>query len=68
MNPTNTGAWTAYAGLIVAALAHFGFIVDQNTVITIIAGIIALGGVIYQHYTTNKVVTAATAQGVNLKR
>lgn len=64
---TATGSWVAYVGIVVSALAHFGWIVDQNTVITIIAGLVALGGVIYQHYKTSQVVTAARVSGVSIK-
>lgn len=63
-NNSTTGAWVAYAGLLVSALAHFGWIVDQNTAITIIAGIVAFGGMIYQHYKTNSVITAAKAGAI----
>lgn len=55
----NNGSYAAYIGIIVAALAHFGWIADPATMTTVVAGIVALFGVIYQHYTTKKVVTAA---------
>lgn len=61
---TNTGSFITFAALIVAALGHFGIIVEQNTVITIIAGGFALYGVIHQYVITKKVVKMAKEQGV----
>ena len=61
MTNTNTGSYVAYVGLIIAAFAKFGWIADPATVTTVVAGIVALVGIIYQHYTTKKVVTAARA-------
>lgn len=61
---TTTGSWIAIAGLIVAGLSHFGVIIDQNTIVTIISGAVALYGVIHQWVVTKSVVKSAIEAGV----
>lgn len=61
---TNTGSWIAIAGLVVGALAYFGIVVEENSVIQIITGLVALYGVIHQIVITNKVVKMAKQAGV----
>lgn len=60
---TQTGNWIAIAGIIVSALAHFGILVDQDSVVSIIAGFIALYGVIHQVVITKKIVSKAKLAG-----
>ncbi len=68
MTNTQTGSYIALAGLIVLGLSHYGIVVNQDTVVSIIAGVVALYGVIHQFFVTKSVVTAARAVGaVNTK-
>lgn len=55
---TLTGTWIAAAGIIVSVLAHFNIVVSQDSVIAIIAGIVALYGVIHQ-LTISKLATGS---------
>lgn len=48
MTDTLTGTWIAIAGIIVSVLAHFNIAVGQDSVVAIIAGIVAVYGVIHQ--------------------
>ena len=48
MTDTLTGTWIAVAGIIVSVLAHFNIIVPQDSVVAVIAGAVALYGVIHQ--------------------
>lgn len=48
MEASYTGTYTAIAALIVAGLAKFGIITQANDVVTIIAGLVALFGVLKQ--------------------
>ena len=45
---TLTGTWLATAGILVSVLAHFNIVVSQDSVVAVIAGIIALYGVVHQ--------------------
>ena len=45
---TNTGSYIAIAGLIVSALSYFGIVVEQAQIITIVAGLVAVYGLIHQ--------------------
>lgn len=64
---TQTGSIIAIAGLVVAAASYFGFVLSQDTVVTIIAGVVALYGLIHQYFVTKSIVTAARAAGVRSK-
>jgi len=48
MTDTLTGTWISIAGIIVSVLAHFNIAVGQDSVVAIIAGIVAVYGVIHQ--------------------
>lgn len=61
---TNTGSYIALAGFLVLGLQHFGIVVNQEEIVTIIAGIVAAYGVVHQFFVTKTVVTAARAAGV----
>lgn len=61
---TQTGATIAIASLIVAAASYFGFVLNQDAVVTIIAGIVALYGVIHQVVVTKSIVAKARAANV----
>lgn len=58
MKDTLTGTWVALAGVIVSALAHFNIVVAQDSVIAVIAGIIALYGIVHQ-FTVSKLATGS---------
>ncbi len=60
---TQTGSWIAIAGIIVEILAHFGVVVDTNSVVSIITGLVILYGVIHQFFVTKSIVTAARVAG-----
>ena len=45
---TLTGTWIAVAGIVVSIFAHFNIAVTQDSVVAIIAGIVAVYGVIHQ--------------------
>ena len=45
---TLTGTWIALAGIVVSVLGHFNIMVAQDSVVAIIAGAVALYGVIHQ--------------------
>jgi hypothetical protein len=45
---TLTGTWIAAAGIIVSILAHFNIVVGQDSVVAVIAGAVALYGIIHQ--------------------
>lgn len=61
---TQTGNSISFVSLIILILAHFGIIVEEQAVITVIAGIGALYGIIHQYIITRKVVAMAKANGV----
>jgi hypothetical protein len=48
MSPTNTGSLVALAGIIVSILAHYNIVVGQDSIVAVIAGCVALYGVIHQ--------------------
>lgn len=54
MSDTLTGTWIAFAGVIVSVLAHFNIVVSQDSVVAIIAGAVALYGVIHQIVVSGK--------------
>jgi hypothetical protein len=55
---TLTGTWIAVAGIVVSILAHFNIAVPQDSVVAIIAGAVALYGVIHQLF-VSKVATGS---------
>ena len=55
---TLTGTWIAVAGIVVSILAHFNIVVSQDSVVAIIAGCVALYGVIHQ-LTISKIATGS---------
>jgi hypothetical protein len=54
MNDTLTGTWIATAGIIVSVLAHFNVVVSQDSIVAILAGIVAAYGVVHQLYVSKK--------------
>jgi|GEM_PF-6871687 len=48
MQISNTGSFIALAGIVVSILAHFNIVIGQDSVVAIIAGAVALYGVIHQ--------------------
>lgn len=61
----NTGNYVALAGLIVFVLGHFGIIVEEAQIITVISGLVTLYGIIHQAVVTRKV--AGIARGLGAK-
>lgn len=61
-----SGSYVAIAGLVVAGLSSIGFIVDTNTIVTILAGAVALVGVIKQIIAHRKLAKATAAAGVKV--
>ena len=45
---TLTGTWIAAAGIIVSVFAHFNIVISQDSIVAIIAGVVAAYGVIHQ--------------------
>ncbi len=67
MTPDTTlaGGYLAVAALLATGLSYFGIIIEQNTIVQIIGGIVALIGtihLIYQHITLKKAVAASVAK------
>lgn len=58
MTDTLSGTWLALAGVIVSVLAHYNIVVGQDSVVAVIAGIVALYGVIHQ-LTVSKLATGS---------
>lgn len=58
MKDTLTGSWIAVAGVVVSALAHFNIVVGEDSVVAVIAGIVALYGIIHQ-FTVSKLATGS---------
>ncbi len=48
MSDSLTGSWLAFAGVLVSVLAHFNVVVAQDSVVAVLAGIVAAYGVIHQ--------------------
>ena len=61
---TQTGSIIAIAALIATACSYFGFVISQDTIVTILLGAVAIYGVIHQIVMTKSIVTAARAAGV----
>lgn len=53
-----TGTYITLAGIIVSALAHYNIVVGQDSVVAIIAGVVALYGVIHQWLVNRKAIAA----------
>lgn len=64
---STTGSYVAIAGLLVAGLSFFNVIIPTDTAITIVAGIVALVGVVQQFMAHKSVVAQAQAAGVSFK-
>ena len=58
MNDTLTGSWIALAGVVVSIFAHFNIVVGQDSITAIIAGLIAVYGLIHQ-FTVSKLATGS---------
>lgn len=58
MKDSLTGSWIALAGVIVSALAHFNIIVSEDSITSVIAGIVAVYGLIHQ-FTVSKLATGS---------
>ena len=59
MQNINTGSYISIASLIVAALSYFGVVLSQDTIVTIIAGLVALYGVVHQIVVTHGIAKTA---------
>ncbi len=55
---TLTGTWIAVAGIVVSILAHFNIVVSQDSIAAVIAGVIAIYGVVHQ-LTVSKLATGS---------
>lgn len=55
---TLTGTWIAVVGIIASVLAHFNIVASQDSIAAIVAGVIAIYGVIHQ-ITVSKVATGS---------
>ncbi len=60
-------SYIAIAALIVAGLSKMGWIINQNDVVTIISGLVAIYGVISQHYTNKNLAQHVILLGGNPK-
>lgn len=58
------GSNIALAGIVVSILAHFGLVVQENEIVTAIAGIAVIYGWIHQYIVSKKIVKLAKSQGV----
>ncbi len=56
-----SGSYTAIAGIIIAIAAHFGFTLQVTDVITVIAGVITLIGIVKQMVDHTQAVTVANS-------
>lgn len=56
-----TGSYLALAGVIVTVLTHFGIIVDTTSIVSVIAGIVALVGIVKQ-FISHKNLAKATGK------
>lgn len=65
-NFDSTGYYVTIAGMIVAALSNYGIIIPTDTVVTILAGAMALYGLVMSFIAHKEVAKAATAAGVRL--
>ncbi len=54
MTDTLTGSYVALAGIIVSVLAHYSIVIGQDSIVAIIAGIVAIYGAIHQIYVSYK--------------
>lgn len=61
MNYSQNGSWIALAGIVVAALSHFGIVISQDNIITVVAGAVTLYGIIHQFITHRNLAVAAGA-------
>lgn len=61
MNYSQTGAYVSLAGLIVAAASHFGFVVNQNEIVQVLAGLVTLYGIIHQWFSHRQLAVTAGA-------
>lgn len=59
MDYSQSGSYMAIAGLVVAGLAKIGVVTDPASIVTIVAGIVALVGVIKQYIAHKKLAVAA---------
>lgn len=59
MGYDQTGSYTALAGMVVIILTKVGIITDTTSVVTIIAGVVALYGIIRQFIAHKKLATLA---------
>ena len=65
MNSTSTsGGYVALVSIIVAAAAHYGIVVDPDSITTAIAGIVSLVGLVHLLYQHFKLKTTAVAAGI----
>lgn len=64
MQNVNTGSYIAIAGLIVSGLSYFGIVLSQDAIVTIIAGGVALYGIIHQYVVSRKVANVAKSAGL----
>lgn len=68
MQPIQTNAiWITYASLLVAIVAHFGWIVSQDNALAIVASIAAIVSTVYQHYEIRTVNKIGAARGYFIK-
>lgn len=54
MTDSLTGSYVALAGVLVSALAHFNIVTSQDSAVAVIAGIVAVYGLIHQVYVSYK--------------
>jgi len=62
----NLGSYTAYVGLIIAILNHFGWSILPADAETVVAGIITLIGIITAHVQHNAVIAQARLAGMHI--
>lgn len=60
---TQSGNYTALAGLVVIIVAHFGGNTDVPTILTVIGGVVALIGIAKQMYTHSALKNQALVAG-----
>jgi tryptophan synthase beta subunit len=61
---TQVGSYVAISGMVVSILAHYNIFIEQNSIVAVIAGAVALYGIIHQFIKTKQVTVKAIEAGV----
>lgn len=63
MEYSQSGSWTSIIALLVAGLSKYDIIISQSDAVQIVAGAIALFGVIRQYFAHKKLAVSASQVG-----